>query len=86
MSFQWLTMRISEEKDRRKRESQVLDQLPRALDELHKILRECLEEYQQAFGSETVEISGHLSRIRVTVRDQREGKWEQVAKIEIQVA
>ena len=36
MSFQWLQMRITEEKDRRAREAQILERLPRALDELHK--------------------------------------------------
>jgi len=83
MSFQWLTMRISEERDRRQREAQVLERLPRALDEVHKYLKECLEEYQRAFGPESAEISGHLSQVRITVREQREGKWEPTSKIEI---
>jgi hypothetical protein len=78
-------MRISEERDRRQREAQVLERLPRALDEVHKYLKECVEDYQKAFGPESIEISGHLSRIRITVRDQREGKWEPIAKIEIQL-
>jgi hypothetical protein len=85
MSFQWLTMRIGEERARRKREAEVLERLPRALDELHKSLRECIEDYQQAFGPESAEISGHLSRVRITVREQRDGKWEPTSKIEVQV-
>lgn len=83
MAFQWLDMRISEERDRRKKEAQVLDRLPRAFDDLHKLLGACVADYTQAFGAESVEISGHLSRLRVTVREKREGKWEPSAKVEI---
>jgi hypothetical protein len=85
MTFQWLDMRIGEERDRRKREAEILERLPRALDEMHKMLGECVADYQNAFGPEAAEISGHLSRIRITVREKREGKWEVTAKIEIVV-
>ena len=85
MTLQWLDMRINEERERRKREAQVLERLPRALDDMHKLLGQCVADYQEAFGSESAEISGHLSRIRITVRDKREGKWEPVAKIDIAI-
>lgn len=83
MSFQWLSMRITEEQERRQREAEVLTRLPRALQELHNDLKACVADYQKAFGPESVEISGHLSRIRITVREFREGKWEATSKIEI---
>src|SRR5579862_3328676 len=83
MSFQWLDMRITEERDRRKREERILERLPSALDEMHKTLGECVSEYQTAFGADSVEISGHLSRIRINVREEHEGKWETTSKIEI---
>lgn len=83
MSFQWLDMRIGEENDRRKREAQVLERLPRALDELRDLLAQCIKDYQAAFGPEAAEISGHLSRIRVTANEKRGGKWEPLAKVEV---
>jgi hypothetical protein len=85
MSFQWLNMRITEEKERRQREAQVLERLPRALEEVHKYLKDCIDDYQKAFGPESVETAVSHSRVRITVREQREGKWEPTAKIEIQV-
>ncbi|HUA62653.1 MAG TPA: hypothetical protein VML19_28110 [Verrucomicrobiae bacterium] len=85
MAFQWLDMRIGEERDRRKREADILERLPRALNELRDLLRGCIAEYQNAFGPESAEVSGVLSRIRVTVRELRDGKWETAAKVEINV-
>jgi hypothetical protein len=84
MNLQWLTMRIAEEQERRQRETEITARLPRALQELHADLKLCIAEYQKVFGTESVEISGHLSsRVRVTVREKREGKWEPTSKIEI---
>jgi hypothetical protein len=51
MSFQWLQMRIGEEKDRREREAQILERLPRAVDELQQNLQECVDAYTGSFGS-----------------------------------
>jgi hypothetical protein len=85
MPFQWLSMRIGEENDRRKREAGVLERLPRALDEVTTLLNECISTYQNAFGPEAADISCYGQRIRITVRDKREGKWEQIAKIELVV-
>ncbi|HMD71306.1 MAG TPA: hypothetical protein VKF41_08180 [Bryobacteraceae bacterium] len=85
MNYQWLAMRITEEQDRRQREAEVLARLPRAIDELQAELKGCIDEYRKAFGAESAEITGYLSRIRVTVREKREGKWEPIAKIEIHI-
>jgi hypothetical protein len=85
MSFQWLTLRIIEEQERLQREAEVLARLPRAIEELQAELKLCIDEYRNVFGPESAEISGYLSRIRVTVREKREGKWEPVSKIEIHV-
>src|ERR1700679_3099081 len=51
MSFQWLQMRITEEKERRDRERMILDRLPRALDELRESLRICVDTFNMAFGN-----------------------------------
>jgi hypothetical protein len=85
MSFQWLGQRITEEQERRQREAEVLARLPRAIDELQSELKACIDEYRETFGPESAEISGYLSRIRVIVREQRDGKWEPAAKIEVHV-
>lgn len=66
MSFQWLHMRIQEEKDRRKRESITLERLPSALEELHVILRSGIAAYTEAFGAESVEMALRPPRIRIT--------------------
>lgn len=66
MSFQWLHMRIQEEKDRRKREAITFERLPSALEELHVILKSGVAAYTEAFGVESVEIALLLPRIRIT--------------------
>jgi len=83
MSFQWLDMRIAEEKERREREALVRERLPRALDELYGDLQRCVEAYREAFGSESAEICLHGAGIRVTVRDERTGQWQQCAQVQI---
>lgn len=57
MSFQWLQMRIGEEKERRDREAQVLARLPRAIDELEGSLRSCLKAVAEAFGGDAAQLS-----------------------------
>jgi hypothetical protein len=57
MSFQWLHMRIQEEKDRRKREALTFERLPSALAELHEVLKEGITAYTDAFVSDVVEMS-----------------------------
>ena len=83
MSFQWLQMRITEEKERRTREAQILERLPRALEELYKCLAECIENYVRAFGMQSADATLLPSKIRVVVREEREGKWQPRAKVEI---
>jgi|ERR1041384_8580450 hypothetical protein len=83
MSFQWLQMRISEEKDRRLRESQIQERLPRALEELHKEVSDCIENYVRSFGMQAADATLLGSKIRVVVREEREGKWQPRGKVEI---
>ena len=83
MSFQWLKMRITEEQERRRREAQIRERLPRALDDLHRALCACLESYTNAFGAEAAELQLDGSRISIVVREELEGKWQQCAKVEI---
>lgn len=84
MSFQWLEMRITEEKDRRDREAWVQERLPRALEDLHGDLRRCVQAYTEAFGAEAAEIRPDGADLRVTVRHQRTGQWQQSAQVRIQ--
>jgi hypothetical protein len=83
MSFQWLQMRISEENDRRKREAAIMERLPRALDEVHSALALCVEDYQRAFGAEAAEMFLQSGKIRLTVRAEEDGQWQQIARVEI---
>jgi hypothetical protein len=84
MSFQWLEMRISEERERREREALVQERLPRALDELYGELQQCVEAYRAAFGTESAEISRRGAGLQITVRSQREGQWQPCAEVRIQ--
>jgi len=51
MALQWLEMRIGEERDRRRREAEILARLGTALDEIRRILTGCLDDYNAAFGT-----------------------------------
>jgi hypothetical protein len=83
MNFEWLRMRIQEEQDRRTREAIALDRLPRALDELHGLLKGCVDSYNQAFGEESASIVQIPGRLTVTSRDRIDGKPQTAAKVEI---
>ena len=83
MSFQWLEMRISEETDRRKRETDILERLPGALKELHEALGLCVRSYRAAFGDGAAEIQLLPAKIRVTIRDLRDGDWKQTSRVEV---
>jgi hypothetical protein len=85
MPFQWLKMRISEEQDRRVRELQIRERLPRALDDLRQALVDCIETYTQAFGAEAAELQIEGSRMSVVVREQMDGHWQQRTAIEIAI-
>src|SRR3954468_7335036 len=65
MSFQWLQLRMTEEKDRREREARVLDRLPGAIIELRESLAACVEAYDGAFGAGSASITH--DGLRVTV-------------------
>jgi hypothetical protein len=78
-------MRVQEEQERREREAQILARLPRALEEMYRNLAACVEVYAGAFGPESADIHLQASKIRITVRDQQDGKWQQRAKIEMSI-
>ncbi|MGA3095776.1 MAG: hypothetical protein ABSF25_04930 [Bryobacteraceae bacterium] len=86
MSLEWLQTRITEEKDRREREARILERLPQALEEVHANLAACIEAYTEAFGPDAAQIRFEESRIVVTVREQRQGSWEETARVEIVIA
>ena len=83
MAFQWLEMRIQEEKDRREREAKNLERLPGALKELHDYLADCIRSYTENFGTNSADIAMLPNRIRVTVREERDGKWQALSKVEV---
>ena len=83
MSFQWLQMRISEEADRRKREADIIERLPRVLEEVHQALVLCAQNYAQAFGPQSIELNFQNQMIRVTVREMFAGKWLGSGKVEV---
>ena len=85
MSFQWLQLRVQEEQERREREAQILARLPRAIEETYRHLAGCVEIYAAAFGPESADIHLQASKIRITVREEQEGKWQQRAKVEISI-
>jgi hypothetical protein len=76
-------MRITEENDRRLKESQTLERLPRVMDEVHRAILECVDEYAAAFGKEAIELKYFLHKLRLTVNEFKEGKWEKASKVEV---
>jgi hypothetical protein len=66
MPFQWLTMRIGEEQDRRARQQQILERLPAAVDELSRELSGCIEEFNTAFGSDAARVQQNGITLTVT--------------------
>ncbi len=84
MSYQWLQMRITEEQERRQRESHIHERLPRALDELAETLLECIEAYSEAFGPESAELQLIGSGIRIIVRDRLNDRWQEASRVEIE--
>jgi hypothetical protein len=85
MSFQWLQSRVQEEQERREREAEILVRLPRALEEAYRHLAACIETYVGAFGPESADIHLQASKIRITIREELEGKWQQRAKVEMSI-
>jgi len=85
MSFEWLHMRITEEQERRAREAQILERLPRALDELYGVLTGCIEDYAAVFGKDSAEMTLQSSRIHISIREEQEGKWQQCSRVDISI-
>jgi len=83
MAFQWLQMRIQEESERRERQAKNLERLPGAMRELHDHLAECIQGYTASFGASSAEIVLLPDRIKVTVREERDGKWQPMCKVEV---
>ena len=83
MAFQWLQMRIQEETERRERQAKNQERLPDALRDLHGHLAECIQDYTASFGCNSAEIVLLPDRIKVTVREEREGKWQALCKAEV---
>lgn len=83
MNLQWLTMRINEEQERRQREDNIRKRLPRALEELHASLTECLKSYTEAFGPQSASIKFGSAHIRIEIRDEVEGRWMTRSEIDI---
>jgi hypothetical protein len=81
--FHWLAMRITEEKERRHRESMIHDRLPLAIDELANSLASCLNSYNAAFGAGSIEMEQQPRRLRIVVREPQNGKWHERSRIEI---
>jgi hypothetical protein len=67
MAFQWLEMRISEERDRRERETEILSRLGPALGEMQRILGDCLKAYTDAFGEDSATLRRELGGLTVRV-------------------
>jgi len=74
MSFQWLELRIIEEKERRAREAAILARLPGAVEELRESLTSCVEAYTGAFGESAAVLT--QDGLRLTVAS--EGKEVEV--------
>ena len=83
MAFQWLQMRIQEEQERRQLQQRHLERLPGALKEIHDCLAQCIQSYTESFGSDSADIVLLPDRIRVTAREQRDGKWQVLSKVEV---
>ena len=83
MAFQWLEMRIQEERERRELQAKNLERLPGALREIHDSLADCIHAYTATFGADSAEIVLLPNQIEITVREEREAKWQVVSKVEV---
>jgi hypothetical protein len=69
MPFQWLDMRITEERERRERETEILSRLGPALSDLQRILGDCLKAYTDAFGEDSAALRREIGALTVRVAD-----------------
>ena len=83
MNFQWLEMRIQEEKDRSEREERTLARLPNALEDLYTELTGCIKRYTDAFGPESAGIELLDAKMRITVREKAGSGWQVRGKVEV---
>ncbi len=83
MAYQWLAVRIGEEKDRRHREDFVRQRLPLAFEEVHKALAECAAAFAGAFGPQAIQVRKDAATIGLTICEEWEGQWSKRADIEI---
>jgi hypothetical protein len=56
MAFQWLQMRIEEERERRELQAKHLERMPAALQEIHDYLAQCVQSYTENFGADSAKI------------------------------
>ena len=83
MSYQWLNMRITEESERRKKEASTLEKLPQALEEVRGAMKACIDAYTRTFGPETAQLQVSGQRMRLIVREEQDGRWEQRSKVDV---
>ena len=83
MAFQWLELRIAEEKDRLRREVEIQEHMPLALDQVRRSLAICVQDYTEAFGSESAEIDGGDSTIQIQVREKQKEGWQPAGAVTI---
>jgi hypothetical protein len=83
MTFEWLQLRILEEKDRRQREAEILERLPRTLQDLHSALVDCVADFTAVFGPEAADIVLLQAKIVVTVREKHDAGWQESSKVEV---
>ena len=79
-------MRIQEEQDRRRREAEIHERLPRSLEEVHRALAGCIESYRRAFGDESAEIQLRGPEIAIAVRENERGEWQERAVVTVALA
>ena len=78
-------MRIQEEQERRKKEEQILERLPGALEEVHQELAACVERYVAAFGQEAAQIQMQNGKLRIVASEQKGGRWQNQSTVEVTV-
>ncbi|HLH19594.1 MAG TPA: hypothetical protein VKX45_20385 [Bryobacteraceae bacterium] len=69
MPFQWLEMRIAEERDRRRREAEIHARLAPAMEELHRLLAGCLDAYNREFGVAAATIAADARGFTIRVEE-----------------
>ncbi|PWU08622.1 MAG: hypothetical protein C5B51_07525 [Terriglobia bacterium] len=83
MNFQWIEMRIQEEKDRRQREERTLARLPNALEDVFIELNGCIQRYRDSFGAESAGIELLDGKMRITSCERQGEDWEARNSVEV---